>query len=122
MTLYCTQDPREPGLSASEMGWRPGELLLTRRSDDGRWGVPDGFVKVADSGVQAVERGDRARRVYIVNLCFEAEALTPWQTSTRAQTLELGFVGADALSGRFVPIREVWIRGGRSGRIEELVR
>jgi len=75
MTRYFAEHPTELGLSVSAMAWRAGELLLMRRSDNGCWGLPGGFVEVGESVVAAVAREDRARRVHVVNLCFEAEAI-----------------------------------------------
>ena len=76
-------------------------------------------VQVVDYGE---DREDRARQVHVVNLCFEAEGLAPGQPSTPEETLELGFFGADQLPGPFVPIHEIRIRDGLSGRIEAVVR
>jgi ADP-ribose pyrophosphatase YjhB (NUDIX family) len=155
MTRYFSKDPTELGLSVSAMVWRAGELLLMRRSDNGHWGLPGGFVEVGESVAGAVarevaeetgwrvgvgrligvysdpqqqvvdygeEREGRARRVHVVNLCFEAEALEPGLPSTPQETLELGFFGVDRLPVPFVPIHEVRVRDGLSGRIEAMVR
>lgn len=155
MTRYFSHDPTELGLSVSAMVWRAGELLLMRRSDNGHWGLPGGFVELGESVASAVEREvaeetgwrigvgrligvysdpqhqvvdygqereDRARRVQVVNLCFEAEAIEPGLLSTPEETLEVGFFGVDELPEPFVPIHEVRIRDGLSGRIEAIVR
>lgn len=56
MTRYFATDPTELGLSVSAMVWREGELLLMRRSDNGHWGLPGGFVEVGESVAAAARR------------------------------------------------------------------
>jgi ADP-ribose pyrophosphatase YjhB (NUDIX family) len=56
MARYFAQDPTELGLSVSAMVWRDREILLMRRSDNGLWGLPGGFVEVGESVTQAVLR------------------------------------------------------------------
>ena len=53
---YFAVDPTELGLSVSAMVWRNAELLLMRRSDNGYWGLPGGFVEVGESVADAVHR------------------------------------------------------------------
>ena len=50
MTQYFASDPTELGLSVSAMVWRDREILLMRRSDNGHWGLPGGFVELASPG------------------------------------------------------------------------
>jgi len=38
------------------MVWREGQLLLMRRSDNGFWGLPGGFVEVGESVADAAKR------------------------------------------------------------------
>ena len=56
MTRYFASDPTELGLSVSAMVWREGEILLMRRSDNGHWGLPGGFVEVGESVAEAACR------------------------------------------------------------------
>ena len=56
MTRYFASDPTELGLSVSAMVWRAGEVLLMRRSDNGHWGLPGGFVEVGESVAAAACR------------------------------------------------------------------
>ena len=54
--MYFASDPTELGLSVSAMVWRAGELLLMRRSDNGYWGLPGGFVEIGESVADAARR------------------------------------------------------------------
>ncbi|MCR9093416.1 MAG: NUDIX domain-containing protein [bacterium] len=54
--MYFASDPTELGLSVSAMVWREGELLLMRRSDNGFWGLPGGFVEIGESVAEAACR------------------------------------------------------------------
>jgi len=54
--MYSASDPTELGLSVSAMVWRGGELLLMRRSDNGCWGLPGGFVEIGESVSDAARR------------------------------------------------------------------
>ena len=56
MTRYFAKDPTELGLSVSAMVWREHEILLMRRSDNGYWGLPGGFVELGESVTEAVRR------------------------------------------------------------------
>jgi len=56
LTTYFASDPTELGLSVSAMVWREGQLLLMRRSDNGFWGLPGGFVEVGESVADAAKR------------------------------------------------------------------
>ena len=56
MTLYFASDPTELGLSVSAMVWRDREILLMRRSDNGHWGLPGGFVELGESVANAARR------------------------------------------------------------------
>ena len=55
-SMYFASDPTELGLSVSAMVWRAGELLLMRRSDNGFWGLPGGFVEIGESVAEAARR------------------------------------------------------------------
>lgn len=55
-SMYFASDPTELGLSVSAMVWREGEVLLMRRSDNGFWGLPGGFVEIGESVTQATRR------------------------------------------------------------------
>jgi len=56
MTRYFASDPTQLGLSVSAMVWRDQEILLMRRSDNGHWGLPGGFVEVGESVTEATHR------------------------------------------------------------------
>jgi ADP-ribose pyrophosphatase YjhB (NUDIX family) len=56
VTQYFASDPTELGLSVSAMVWRGRELLLMRRSDNGHWGLPGGFVELGESVADAARR------------------------------------------------------------------
>ena len=56
MTQYFARDPESIGLSVSAMVWRAGEFLLMRRSDNGHWGLPGGFVETGESVSEAARR------------------------------------------------------------------
>ena len=56
MTRYFAKDPTELGLSVSAMVWRENEILLMRRSDNGLWGLPGGFVELGESVSEAARR------------------------------------------------------------------
>ena len=56
MTQYFASDPTELGLSVSAMVWRGHEFLLMRRSDNGYWGLPGGFVELGESVADAARR------------------------------------------------------------------
>ncbi len=53
---YYARNPTELGLSVSAMVWRGHEILLMRRSDNGHWGLPGGFVEVGESVSDAARR------------------------------------------------------------------
>lgn len=136
MSRYFASDPTDIRLSVSAVVWRVTgarrELLLMRRSDNGRWGLPGGYVEAGESVSDAVARevfeetgvkvavgrlvgiySDPAsqvieygpgRRVHAVNLCFEAEPVGQGEPSTPEETLELGYFPPEALPTPFVPI------------------
>ena len=56
MTRYFAKDPTELGLSVSALVWREQEILLMRRSDNGLWGLPGGFVELGESVAEAARR------------------------------------------------------------------
>lgn len=119
------------------------EILLMRRSDNGLWGLPGGYVDAGESVAQAAARevleetgwrvetgrligvySDPARqvidygdghRVQAVNLCFEALAREPGQPTTPEETLETGFFPWDALPEPFVPIHTIRVEDAFRG-------
>ena len=135
MTTYFAADPTEVRVSVSAVVHpvgEPGKVLLMRRSDNGHWGLPGGFIEpgesvcdaarrevreetgyeielgalvgvYSDPGRCVVEYADRAR-VHLVNLCFEALAGEAGEPGTPEEVLELGFFDAAALPEPFVPI------------------
>lgn len=56
MTRYFAEDPTELGLSVSALVFRGRELLLMRRSDNGYWSLPGGFVEIGESVSEAARR------------------------------------------------------------------
>jgi ADP-ribose pyrophosphatase YjhB (NUDIX family) len=56
VTRYFAVDPTSLGLSVSAMVWRGREILLMRRSDNGHWGLPGGFVELGESVADAARR------------------------------------------------------------------
>jgi ADP-ribose pyrophosphatase YjhB (NUDIX family) len=140
LSRYFAQDPTELRLSVSAVvRSRPGsrEILLMRRSDNGCWGLPGGYMEPGESvagaaarevreetgwrvevgrlvGVysdparQVIEYPDR-RRVQAVNLCFEALAREAGEPGTPGEVLGIGFFAWDALPQPFVPIHEIRI-------------
>ena len=126
------------------------DILLMRRSDNGQWGLPGGYVERGESVTDAVAReveeetgwtirvggligvySDPARqvidygegrRVQAVNLCFAAEALTPGEATTPQETLEQGFFPIERLPEPFVAIHEIRVSDARRGAPEAAVR
>jgi ADP-ribose pyrophosphatase YjhB (NUDIX family) len=114
-----------------------------RRSDNGLWGLPGGYVEPGESVVEATERevleetgcrirvgrlvgvySDPARqviayadgrRIQAVNLCFEAVALGRGEPTTPHETLDTGFFAPEALPGPLVPIHTIRIADATEG-------
>lgn len=141
MTSYCATDPTQIRLSVSAVVWRDapaGELLLMRRSDNGRWGLPGGYVEAGESVAEAAAREvleetgaeieigtligvysdprvqviayPDGARVHAVNLCFEAKLRGLGRATTPEETLESGFFSPAALPEPFVPIHRIRVR------------
>jgi ADP-ribose pyrophosphatase YjhB (NUDIX family) len=145
-TRYFATDPTEVKLSVCVVVRRnPGshEILLMRRSDNGNWGLPGGYVEPGESVVAAARRevreetgyevevgrlvgiysdpkqvvidyGDR-RRVQAVNLCFEAVAGREGVATTPHETLDVGFFDVARLPEPFVPIHEIRVQDAERG-------
>jgi ADP-ribose pyrophosphatase YjhB (NUDIX family) len=154
MSRYFATDPTDIRLSVSALVWRGEpprrELLLMRRSDNGHWGLPGGYVEAGESVTDAVARevfeetGVRievgrlvgvysdparqvieygpARRVHAVNLCFEARPVGQGQPTTPHETLELGYFHPEALPSPFVPIHTIRIEDAVGGGVLPSVR
>jgi ADP-ribose pyrophosphatase YjhB (NUDIX family) len=62
MTRYFADDPQELRIAVSAVVWRDrsgsasGEILLMRRSDNGFWGPPGGYVELGESVAAAAAR------------------------------------------------------------------
>lgn len=153
MTTYFAADPTEVRVSVSAVVRRagePGRILLMRRSDNGHWGLPGGYVEPGESVREAarrevreetgfevevgrlvgvysdpkrcvVEYPDRAR-VHIVNLCFEALAGAAGAPTTPDEVLELGFFDTGALPEPFVPIHTERVGDAQSRTAEAVIR
>jgi ADP-ribose pyrophosphatase YjhB (NUDIX family) len=128
----------------------PREILLMRRSDNGHWGLPGGYVEPGES-VQAaavrevreetgfeveigrlvgvysdpksvvIDYGNR-RRVQAINLCFEAVARERGEATTPQETLDVGFFEVARLPQPFVPIHEIRVRDAERGGADVAVR
>ncbi len=152
-TRYFAKDPQELRLSVSAVVWgdrQRRELLLMRRSDNGHWGLPGGYVEVGESvseaaarevfeetgvrievgrliGVyseperQVIEYPDGAR-VQAVNLCFEARGVGSGEPTTPEETLETGYFPADGLPEPFVAIHAVRLDDALAGSPQAAVR
>ena len=140
VTTYHASEPKTLRLSVSAVVRRESggsELLLMRRRDNGRWGLPGGYVEPGESVAEAAARevleetgveiglgrlvgvySDPSRmviaypsgeRVHAVNLCFDAIALRAGEPTTPWETLETGYFRLDALPEPFVPIHAIRI-------------
>lgn len=68
MVEYFATDPESIGLSVSALVWREGRLLLMKRSDNGHWGLPGGFVEPGESVAEAAVREVAEETGYRVEL------------------------------------------------------
>ena len=68
MTRYFAEDPTELGLSVSALVFRGREILLMRRSDNGFWSLPGGFVEIGESVSAAALREVLEETGYTVEL------------------------------------------------------
>jgi ADP-ribose pyrophosphatase YjhB (NUDIX family) len=140
VTTYFASDPTSIRLSVSTVVWREEArraLLLMRRSDNGLWGLPGGYVTAGESVQQAAAREVReetgvevevgrligvysdpqrqviaypgGERVHAVNLCFDAHPVGRGEPTTPEETLETAFFAVDALPEALVPIHRVRI-------------
>jgi ADP-ribose pyrophosphatase YjhB (NUDIX family) len=155
LTTYFAADPTAILLSVSAVVWGDvsgGErsLLLMRRSDNGHWGLPGGYVERGESVTEAAKRevleetgvlidvgrlvgvySDPARqviaypdgnRIQAVNLCFEGKAVGAGKPTTPEETLDLGYFPAGDLPAPFVPIHLIRIEDAVAGGASTLVR
>jgi ADP-ribose pyrophosphatase YjhB (NUDIX family) len=130
----------------SAVVWRDArrrEVLLMRRSDNGHWGLPGGYVEPGESVIEAAARevyeetgvrieigrlvgvySDPSRqvleypdgnRIQAVNLCFEAIPVGEGRATTPEETLETGYFATDGLPEPFVPIHGIRLDDARSG-------
>ena len=153
LSRYFAGDPTEVRLSVSAVVRScPGarEILLMRRSDNGHWGLPGGYLEPGESVTQAAAREVREetgwrveigrlvgvysdparqvieypdqRRVQAVNLCFEALAREAGPLGTPGEVLGVGFFAVDALPEPFVPIHAIRVEDCFAGADAARVR
>jgi ADP-ribose pyrophosphatase YjhB (NUDIX family) len=153
MSRYFAADPTELRLSVSAVVTRAAggaQILLMRRSDNGHWGLPGGYVEPGESVIAATRREVReetgyeievgrligvyseplrqvieypdGRRVQAVNLCFEARVVAQGEPTTPEETLDLGFFEPDALPEPLVPIHGIRIDDALGGDPSTQVR
>jgi ADP-ribose pyrophosphatase YjhB (NUDIX family) len=153
VTTYFASEPTAIRLSVSAVVWREesrAALLLMRRSDNGLWGLPGGYVMAGESVQAAAAREVReetgvevevgrligvysdprrqviaypnGERVHAVNLCFAARPLAEGEPSTPEETLETAFFAVDALPEALVPIHRVRIDDAVAGTDSVAVR
>ena len=83
VSRYFASDPTDIRLSVSAIVWRESsggrELLLMRRSDNGHWGLPGGYVEAGRIG----ERGGGARGVRGDRACGSPWVAWSGSTPTR---------------------------------------
>lgn len=152
-TSYFAADPTEIRLSVSAVVWAEGpgtKLLLMRRSDNGHWGLPGGYVEagenVSEAAAREVEEETGVRiavgrligvysepsrqviaypdgnRVQSVNLCFEGAPVGQGEPTTPEETLEFGYFALEGLPQPFVPIHQIRIEDVRAGGLAAAVR
>ena len=142
MSRYFASDPTDIRLSVSAVVWRDAsagrELLLMRRSDNGHWGLPGGYVEpgesvrsavarevleetgveievgrlvgvYSDPSVQVIEYARRPARARGEPVLRGASRARRARPTTPDETLELGFFAPDALPQPFVPIHTIRI-------------
>jgi ADP-ribose pyrophosphatase YjhB (NUDIX family) len=153
LSRYFAGAPTEVRLSVSAVvRSRPGarEILLMRRSDNGHWGLPGGYLEPGESVTEAAAREVREetgwrveigrlvgvysdparqvieypdlRRVHAVNLCFEALARQAGPVGTPDEVLGVAFFAVDALPEPFVPIHGIRVEDCFAGEAAARVR
>jgi ADP-ribose pyrophosphatase YjhB (NUDIX family) len=152
-TTFFATDPTEIRVSVCAVVRRSpesSEILLMRRSDNGHWGLPGGYVEPGESVASAAAREVReetgfdveigrlvgvysdptrmvidygdGRRVHAVNLCFEAIARAQGEATTPHETLDVGFFDTARLPQPFVPIHEIRVQDAERGEAAVAVR
>ena len=96
MTQYFALDPTTLGLSVSAMVWRGREILLMRRSDNGHWGLPGGFVELGESVADAARR----EVVEETGWCVELGRLIGVYSDPATQVVDYSTEATEAATGR----------------------
>ena len=128
---------------------RDGRILLQRRSDNGRWGVPGGGVEIGETVRDAVVREVREETglsvevvrligvysdpafqvvrypdgnvVHYVSLFFQCQ-IRGGELATCDETLELGFFEPRDLPGSLLPMHRIRIQDALSGAPTAFIR
>jgi ADP-ribose pyrophosphatase YjhB (NUDIX family) len=153
LSTYFADNPQTIRLSVSSVIHQyenAGRILLMRRSDNRRWGLPGGYVEPGESVSHAIEREVREEtgfkvevreligvysdpktqviaypsgdRVQAVNLCFRGTALEHGEPTTPEETLEIGFFDIGIMPEPFVPIHVVRISDAIAANPSVMVR
>ncbi len=153
MSTYFADYPQTVRLSVSSVVQKcenAEEILLMRRSDNGKWGLPGGYVEPGESVTKAVEREvfeetgfkikvgaligiysdpktqviaySNGDRVQAVNLCFKGTALEQGEPTTPEETLDIGFFPVTEMPEPFVPIHVVRVRDAVEQKVSVVVR
>jgi ADP-ribose pyrophosphatase YjhB (NUDIX family) len=126
-----------------------GQILLQRRSDNGRWGLPGGSVEIGESVAEAIRRevveetgfrievgrlvgvySDPALQVvrypggsvvHYISILFECR-IVGGAPATSAETLEVGFFPPGALPESLLPMHRIRIEDALAKTPQAMIR